>query len=210
MKQQQTRWAFLGGVLALGLIAPVLLASTPSTPSDASDASTSVALGEGGTHVDITAHGRTFTLTPDDFQARVLDAVNCQEARLEPEQTLTGTRFFPSVAVDAQTGNVAVGVLLQECYETQVSAVFVVDPQPSGYSLHRVPVSGPHPLPDEVSTYPLNSIVGLGYLNRELLIQQGDASGSSALLVYSTTGDPAGVYRGCVYTEAGEGQRLCP
>jgi len=195
----------LGTVLLLGAIAPALMASRPSRNN------TTVRLRNDNTVLEIRANRQRITLTPDNFEVRVLDAVNCQEARLEPEQRLTGTRFFPSVAVDSQTGNVAVSVLLQECFETQVSAVFVVDPQGADtYALYRVQVPGSTSLRDEFTTYPLNSIVGLGYLNNELLIQQADASGTEALLVYSTSQHPSGQYRGCVYTEDGESRRLCP
>lgn len=198
-----SRWVSLGTVLLLGAIAPSLMASR-------SQNETTAQIRDDGATLEIRVNRQRITLTPDNFDVRVLNAVNCQEAQIEPEQRLTGTRFFPSVAVDAQTGNVAVGVLLQECYETQVSAVFVVDPQGSGYALYRVQVPGQTVPRDEFTTYPLNSITGLGYLNNELLIQQGDASGSEALLVYSTGNHPAGTYRGCVYTEPGESDRLCP
>lgn len=198
-----SRWCSLGTVLLLGAIAPSLMASRPQN-------GTTARVRDDGATLEIRANRQQITLTPDDFDVRVLNAVNCQAAQVQPEQRLTGTRFFPSVAVDAQTGNVAVGVLLQECYETQVSAVFVVDPQGSGYALYRVQVPGPTAPRNELTTYPLNSITGLGYLNNELLIQQGDASGAEALLIYTTGNHPAGAYRGCVYTEPGESNRLCP
>jgi len=199
-----SRWVTLGTALLLGAIAPALLASR------ASQSNTTVRLRDDNRTLLIRSGRDRITLTPDDFEVRVLNGLNCEAADLEPEQRMTGQRFFPAPAVDPQTGNVAVGVLLDECFETQVSAVFVVDPQGSGYALYRVSVPGPNPLPDEFSTFPLNSITGLGYLNNELLIQQGDASGTEALLVFSTGQFPAGEYRGCIYTEEGESQRLCP
>lgn len=198
-----SRWISLGTVVLLGAIAPSLMASRAQNQ-------TTVRLRDDGMTLEIRANRQRITLTPDDFDVRVLNAVNCQEAQLDPEQQLTGTRFFPSVAVDAQTGNVAVGVLLQECYETQVSAVFVVDPQSSGYALYRVQVPGQTVPQDEFTTYPLSSVTGLGYLDDKLLIQQADASGSEAILVYSTANQPGGTFRGCVYTEPGESDRLCP
>ncbi|MBD1910326.1 MULTISPECIES: hypothetical protein [unclassified Leptolyngbya] len=198
-----SRWMSLGTVLLLGAIAPSLMASR-------SQDGVTARVRDDGMTLEIRANRQRITLSPNDFNVRVLNAVNCQEAQVSPEQQLAGTRFFPSVAVDAQTGNVAVAVLLQECYETQVSAVFVVDPQNSGYALYRVQAPGQTVPQDEFTTYPLNSITGLGYLNNELLIQHGDASGGEALLVYTTTNHPEGTYRGCLYTEPGEGNRLCP
>lgn len=196
------------GVL-LGAIAPTLLpASTTASELKQQNAGVRVELDRD--QLRLTAYGRTTTLTPDDFDVRVLDAVNCAALRLEPEQQLSGRMFFETVAVNPQTGNVAVGVLLEECVGTQVSAVFVIDPQPGAYALYRISVPGDRPLPDEFSTFPLDSISNLGYFGEQLLIQQGDASGTTSLLVFSTDEHPAGRYRGCVVTEFVEGNDPCP
>lgn len=202
----------LGTGLLLSAIVPLLalLPSTSATSQTPKQQDAGVRVELERERLNLIAYGTTTTLTPDDFQVRVLDAVNCDVLRREPEQRLAGRWFFDSVAVDPQTGNVAVGVLLEECVETQVSAVFVIDPQPGAYALYRISVPGDRPLPDEFSTFPLDGISHLAYLGDQLLIQQGDASGSGALLVFSTDEHPAGRYRGCVVTRTGEGPGLCP
>jgi|GEM_PF-3170962 len=184
------------------------ITESASVESKQQDAGVRVELERNQLH--LIAYGETMTLTPDDFEVRVLDAVDCALLRLEPEQRMQGQMFFETVAVDPQTGNVAVGVLLDECVGTQVSAVFVLDPQPGAYTLYRVSVPGDRALPDEFSTFPLDSILNLGYFGNQLLIQQGDASGTTSLLVFSVDEHPAGSYRGCVVTEFVEGNDPCP
>jgi hypothetical protein len=191
-------------------MAPPEPAATATTASATQEQDAGVRVELERERLNLMAYGNTLTLTPDDFQVQVLDAVNCAELRPEPEQQFVGRLFFDTVSVDPQTGNVAVGVLLDECVEMQVSAVFVIDPQPGAYALYRVAVPGDRRLPDEFSTFPLGSISNLGYLGEQLLIQHGDASGSSALLVFSTDDHPAGRYRGCVVTRTREGTGLCP
>lgn len=158
----------------------------------------------------LTANGETMTLTPDTFQANVFDAVNCAELRLEPEQRLEGRMFFETVAIDPATGNIAVGVLLAECVETQVSAVFTLVPQPGSYALYQVSVPGDRALPDAFSTFPLGTIINLGYFANQLLVQHGDTSGTTSMLIFSTDEHPAGRYRGCIVTNVGESSGLCP
>ena len=120
-----------------------------------------------------------------------------------------GTR---ALSIDPLTGNVAVGVVLQDCLETFTSAVFVIDPQsPGSYAIYRVPVPGAKALPDEVSTFPLNAIQRVQYLDGDLLIKHGSTAVSSeALLVFTPSTTPAGQYAGCVVTRQDEGRSLCP
>ncbi|GAB4145157.1 MAG: hypothetical protein Fur0046_22740 [Cyanobacteria bacterium J069] len=163
-----------------------------------------------GAQLRLTAQGQTQIIDADRLNVRVLNGLNCEKLQLEPEQVLNGQRFHPSVGIDAQTGNVAVGVILQECVETQLSAVFVIDPQGSGHALYRVQVPGETVLQDEFTTYPLKDLIQIGYLGRDLLVKHGDASGSSSILVFTPSNTPAGQYAGCVYTEIVEGTSLCP
>lgn len=164
-----------------------------------------------GEQLRVRSTGQTYVIDASDLEVQVLNAVDCDRAEVAERQTLSGQRFVDgSVTVDRTTGNVAVGVLLQECYETQTSAVFVIDPQSSAYGTYRVQVPGTTTLPDEFSTYPLSSITAVGYLQDDLLVKHADASGSEALLVFSAAATPAGEYAGCLYTEFGEGDRLCP
>ncbi|MBF2078825.1 MAG: hypothetical protein IGR76_09975 [Synechococcales cyanobacterium T60_A2020_003] len=152
-----------------------------------------------------------FIINAADLNVQVLDAVDCEAAQIADQQTLNGQWFFPgSVSVDPVTGNVAVGVLLQECYETQTSAVFVFDPQPGAYAIYRVQVPGNRPLPDEFSTFPLSSITGTGFVGGDLVIKHADVSDSEALMVFTASTTPAGEYAGCLLTRLGGSDRLCP
>ncbi|MGG6293410.1 hypothetical protein ACQ4M4_03215 [Leptolyngbya sp. AN02str] len=199
-------------LVGVGAIAQESIQFAGRPSSEPSQSAPTVSLSSDRTQLYIQHNGSTQTVNAADMNVRVLDALDCNVIDLAPEQTLSGQWFFPNVAVDPNTGNVAVGVMLQECVETQVSAVFVVDPQPPGaYALYRVQVPGSRPLQDEFTTYALNGVGSLGYLDGDLLIKHGDASGSEALLVFPTQPNrPAGTYAGCVYTEMGEGTRLCP
>jgi hypothetical protein len=146
-----------------------------------------------------------------DLTVQVLDAVDCEAADLRERQVFSGQWFFPeSVSVDPMTGNVAVGVLLQECLGTQTSAVFVIDPQPRAYSIYRVQVPGNRPLLDEFTTFPLSSIVATGFVGRDLAVRHADASDSEAMLIFQESTTPAGEFVACVYTRFGESDRLCP
>ncbi|MBW4652930.1 MAG: hypothetical protein KME20_07880 [Kaiparowitsia implicata GSE-PSE-MK54-09C] len=170
-----------------------------------------VSLSADRTQLSLTYLGTTHTINASSLNLRVLDAVDCDRLELAPEQILTGQWFFPSIAIDQNTGNVALPALLRECAGTQVGAVFVIDPQPGAYAIYRVQVPGDRPLPDEFSTFPLSSITDVGYLGSDLLVKHGDASGSTALLVFAQQPTiPVGRYVGCVYTIEEEGRRLCP
>lgn len=173
-------------------------------------AGTRVQISEDGTQLQLVSEGRSQTIAADSLNVRVLNGLNCEKLQIEPEQVLNGQRFHPSVGIDPQTGNAAVGVILQECVETQLSAVFVIDPQGSGHALYRVQVPGANVLQDEFTTYPLRDLINIGYLGSDLLVKHGDASGSSAILVFTPSNTPAGQYAGCVYTAIEEGRSLCP
>lgn len=202
--------ACLIGLLGLSAAIPVW-ASAPSSPTER-PVKPRARISANGEQLQIRWRGQRVTINASDLNVRVLDAVDCDRLELADEQTLNGQRFFPgTVAINPEQGDVAVGVLLDQCVETDVSAVFVIDLQPAGaYAIYRVQVPGSDPINDDVSTYPLNSITAVGYLNNDLLVKQGDAAGSEALLVFEAANTPAGSYVGCLLTEQVEGDRLCP
>jgi hypothetical protein len=166
------------------------------------------------TQLELEWSGRKTTVNANSLNAQILDGVNCQRGTVEPRQTLSGQRFFSNraLAVDPLTGNVAVGVVMQDCLETFTSAVFVIDPQaPGSYAIYRVQVPGARALGDEFSTFPLNSIERVRYLDGALLVRNGStAVESKALLVFTSGTTPAGKFAGCVVLAQGEGRSLCP
>ncbi|MCU0565640.1 MAG: hypothetical protein MUF49_03485 [Oculatellaceae cyanobacterium Prado106] len=208
MKPILKYWA---GLLAIALpIIPAIAAFANPTPP----VPTARVL-PGGTQIELKFPGRTTTVDVSDLNAQVIDAVNCRTGRIEPRQTLSGMRVFGNrrLSVDPTTGNVAVGVVLQECLGTQTSAVFVIQPQNNGaaYAIYRAQVPGSRALPDEFSTYPLGAIQRVRYLDGDLLVRNGSiAVESQALLVFTPSNTPAGEYAGCVVTRQGEGRSLCP
>jgi hypothetical protein len=165
------------------------------------------------TQLELEWSGRKTTIDADVLNAQILDGVNCQKGTLEPRQVLSGQRFFGNraLAIDPLTGNVAVGVVMQDCFDTFTSAVFVIDPQtPGTYMIHRVSVPGSRAT-DEASTFPLNAIERVRYLDGALLIRNGStAVESKALLVFTPSTTPAGKFAGCVVLAQGEGRSLCP
>ncbi|NEP17412.1 MAG: hypothetical protein F6J97_10980 [Leptolyngbya sp. SIO4C1] len=156
-------------------------------------------------------NGESNTIDVDGWNIALLDALDCQTLTQVPQKTFTARRIIGTPAVDAQTGNVAVPVLLEECVETQQSAIFVVDPQGVGsYALYRVQVPGEQVFPNEFSSYPLNSITGVQYWDSSLLVRHGTASGAEALLVFRPGRTPAGEWVSCGVVTPGEGDsRLC-
>ncbi len=168
---------------------------------------------ENGTKLRINYGRKTQTIKASSLSIRVLDALNCEQVKVSPQQRLSGQLFVKgAISFNRETGNLAVGVLLQECLETQVSAVFVLQPQKTwaSYAIYRVQVPGKRPLPNEFSSYPFSSITNLGYFGEKLLVEHGDASGTQAMLVFNPSRTPAGKYTGCIVTNQGEGTRLCP
>ncbi|MBW4514882.1 MAG: hypothetical protein KME11_06615 [Timaviella obliquedivisa GSE-PSE-MK23-08B] len=167
-----------------------------------------------GTQLELQWSGRKTTIAASSLNAQIIEGVDCTQGAIAPRQTLSGQRFFGNraLSIDPLTGNVAVGVVLQDCFDTFTSAVFVIDPQsPGTYAIYRVPVPGTTALPDEFSTFPLNAILRVRYLDGDLLIKQGSTAVSSeALLVFTPGTTPAGQYAGCVVTRQDEGRSLCP
>lgn len=152
------------------------------------------------------------TIDIESWNVNVLEALDCETLTQVPQKTLNARRIIGTPVVDPLTDNVAVPILLEECVETQQTAVFIVDPQGVGaHALYRVQVPGKRPLPNEFSSYGLNSISGLRYWDSTLLVRHGSASGAEALLVFRPDITPAGKFASCGLLNTLEGaDRLCP
>ena len=154
-----------------------------------------------------------FTVNVATLTATVFDALDCSHLQQVDQLKMQGKRFIGEPSIDPQTGHIAVGVLLSECVEMQQSAVFVIVPPAAsqgGCSAHLVQIPGQHPLPDQQSTYPLKSLVGINYWDRHLQVRHSDASGAVSLLVFQPSDTPAGQYSFCNTLQPGERSQLCP
>ncbi|MEQ8962631.1 MAG: hypothetical protein RLP02_32765 [Coleofasciculus sp. C2-GNP5-27] len=163
-----------------------------------------------GTQLQWEWQGETYSINVNELNVRLMDSVD--PATYNPtEKVMTGQRFVrDSISVDPETGNIAVGVVLDYFAATNFSAVFIIDPQPGAYAIYRVQVPGSQPLPDEFSTYSLDTIDYVRFLDGDLLIKHGDASGTTALLVFKPANTPAMDYSGCVDLQIGESRSVCP
>lgn len=155
---------------------------------------------------------QTNTIDITSWTINILDALDCENVTQVPQKTFSGRFIAGNPVVDPLTDNVAVSVVMEECFETQQTAVFVVDPQGVGaYALYRVQVPGARPLPNEFSSYSFSSVSGLQYWDSTLLVRHGSASGAEALLVFRPDITPAGKFVACGIVTPGEGaQLLCP
>lgn len=152
------------------------------------------------------------TIQANSLKVRVLDSLTCQGKPVK-RRTLSGQKFSAkAIKIDKKTGNLAVGVLLQNCSKQNISAVFILQPQPnwSNYLVHRVAVPGKRQINNRFSTYPLGKINTIAFIDGNLLIKHADVSSSEALLVYTTSNKPAGKYAGCVVTQQGKSNSICP
>ena len=147
-----------------------------------------------------------------DWNISILDALDCASTSLVETKTLSAQRVVGEIAVDDETGNIAVPVLLDSCIETDQSAVFVLDPDETGrYLFYRTQLPGGRSLPNEFSSYAFNSILDLRYWNGALYVQQGTASGAESVVIFRPDITPAGRYAGCSVVTINEGaDRLCP
>ena len=146
------------------------------------------------------------------WNINVLDALDCTSTSLVETKTLSAQRVVGEVAVDSETGNIAVPVLLDSCLETDQSAVFVLDPsEGGGYALYRTQLPGSRNFPDEFSSYAFNTLLAVRYWDGALYIQQGSASGAESVVIFRADRTPAGSYAGCGVVTVNEGSgKLCP
>ncbi|MGF1486698.1 MAG: hypothetical protein ACFBSE_06240 [Prochloraceae cyanobacterium] len=146
--------------------------------------------------------GKRRVFNAAQFSATILDALDCSKLQRVDRRTFRGNFFVASPATDPNTGKIAVAVVLSECVSTQQSAVFILDRN----STTLVQIPGSRPLNNPNTTYALNSIAALNYLNGNLLVINSDASGTQSLLAFK----PSGKYAGCLELERGESRSLCP
>ena len=136
------------------------------------------------------------------LKIRVLDSHICE-----------GKQFFTNaIKFDKRTGNLAVGVLLQDCLKQNISAAFILQPEPNwnNYIVHRVSVPGKSLINNRFSTYPLRRIQTIGFIDGNLLIKHTNFDNSEALLVYTSTNRVVGNYAGCVITQTCHSESFCP
>ncbi|MBV6627138.1 MAG: hypothetical protein KI793_30075 [Rivularia sp. (in: Bacteria)] len=146
------------------------------------------------------------------LKVRVLDSKTCQGKQVK-RQTLSGKRFLSkTIEVDKKTGNLAVGVVLQDCWKQNINAAFILQPEANwnNYIIHRVPVPGEREINDRFSTYPLRNIKGLGFVDGNLIIKYANSDHSEAMLVYTSSNKPIGKYAGCVVTKPSKDNNICP
>ncbi len=152
------------------------------------------------------------TIQANSLKVRVLDSLTC-EGKLVERRTLSGKKFSPeAIKIDNKTGNLAVGVLLQDCFKQNISAAFILQPQPNwnNYLIHRVAVPGKRQINNRFSTYPLGKIKSIGFIDGNLLIKHTNFQDSEALLVYTTSNKTAVKYAGCVVTQLNKSDSICP
>ena len=137
----------------------------------------------------------------------ILDYYDPNISGVVAEQELYGLYILGEPTVNPETKDIAVRVVLNEYADIQQSAVFIIGGE-GGY--YRLQVPGKRSLPHEFASYPLSTIYRLDYSHGNLLVTNGDNSGTAAMLVFKPGETPAGKYAGCVELERGEGRNLCP
>jgi hypothetical protein len=167
------------------------------------------------TQLELEWSGRKTVINASSLNVNILDGVDCAQGGIKPQQRLSGQSFFfgnRGLSIDPLTGNVAIAVVLQDCFETFTSAVFVIDPQaPGAYAVYRVQVPGGRALPDEFSTFPLDAIRRVRYLDGDLLIKNGSTAVTNEDLWVFVPGNTPGMkFAGCVNTRLEEGRSRCP
>ncbi len=150
--------------------------------------------------------GKTFTINATDFTVRVMNAPDPKTGQIVAKQ-MRGDRIS-AFAIHPTTGNIAVGVVLQYFAATTTSAVFIVDPQTGGYAIYRVQVPGNRDLSDEFSTYALDVVQSVNFLEDNLFVKQIDAAGAQSLLVFKPRQTPAMKYAGSVSLKTAESNAL--
>ncbi len=152
------------------------------------------------------------TIDANSLKVRVLDSLTCEGKQIK-RQTLAGKTFFSqAIELNKQNGNLAVGVLLQDCFGKNISAAFILQPKPNwnNYIVHRVPVPGERQINNRFSTYPLRRIKQIRFLDGNLLIKHANSTNSEALLVFTLSKQPFVKYAGCVVTQQSDGDSICP
>ncbi|MGD1912791.1 MAG: hypothetical protein ACFB2X_18665 [Rivularia sp. (in: cyanobacteria)] len=199
-------------LITLSIATPASAQLIPSTTKIQTSNLPTVRLIKNGTQLRIYRGKIIQTIKASRLKIRVLDSLNCDGIQVQ-RRTLSGKRFFSqAVKLDKKTGNLAVGVLLQNCLNKNISAVFILQPKPNwtNYVVHRVSIPGKRLISDRFSTYPLRRIKTIGFIDGNLLIKHADATNSESLLVYTSSDKPVGKYAGCVVTQQNYSNSICP
>ena len=186
----------------------------PAQTSPAPDTLIATAI-EGGESLRLSwPSGETndIAIAGSDWNINIVDALDCASTSVVDAKAMSAQRVVGEVAVDSETGNIAIPVLLDSCLETDQSAVFILDPsEGGGYSLYRTQLPGTRNFPNEFSSYAFSSILDVSYGKGLLYVQQGTASGAESVVVFRAGTTPAGTYAGCTTVNNSEGaDRLCP
>jgi hypothetical protein len=149
------------------------------------------------TQLSIKWQGKSYTIDANTLNVLVLDSVDPATGKLV-DRTMNGQRFIEQgISIDPQTGNIAVGVLLTYYAATNFSAIFIIKLEATGgYGIYRVQVPGVRPLPNEFATYPLDTIKYVRFVDEDLFVKEGDASGKTKLYVFQPSNTPAMKYAG--------------
>ncbi|MCJ8282554.1 MAG: hypothetical protein MJK14_22700, partial [Rivularia sp. ALOHA_DT_140] len=107
----------------------------------------------------------------NSLKVRVLDSNTCENKQVK-RQTLSGKKLLTqAIKFNQRTGNLVVGVLLQDCLRKNLSAVFILEPKPNwnNYVVHRVAVPGKRQINNRFSTYPLGKIKAIGFRDLQVI-----------------------------------------
>ena len=167
--------------------------------------------------------GDTHFLSAEDLSVYLLDHP-CAELRPNmPKDDNVAVKKFTmfkvnNIAGTPTTGHIALVAHLDSCIEMGVDAVFVIKPSVNGAEpgleyVHIAKIRGGSNVPPTTGTYAFSDVSNVSFAQSgKLLVTHGDASGSSARLVFGNpTGTaPIGQYERCELINRGESGVLCP
>ncbi len=157
----------------------------------------------------------TQRIKASSLKIRLMDSIpSFCSSDSQPTENLFPGRLFFDYAIDLKTGDIAVGVLINECADVQYSAVFILKPQDSwrDYEIYPVQLPKENTFPDKFSSYSFGSIWHIGFVSSNLIVQHGDMSGFTRIDLFAPSETPAREYLGCTVTSWGEVQEsnTCP
>ncbi len=148
----------------------------------------------------------------NSLKIRILDSLSC-DGKPVKRQTLSGKKFFNhAITLNKKTGDLAVGVLLQNCLKSHISAIFILQPKPNwdNYVIHRVPIPGEQQINNRFSSYPLKNIQRIGFRDGKLWIKHAHLNNSEALLVYTSSNRQVEKHAPCFVTQQVTNNYSCP
>ena len=192
--------------------------SEPPAAANPEDIPVATAINDGSAIQLNWPSGTTSTVDINDgdqsWDINILNALDCESLSVVEAKMMSAQRIVGTPVVDPMTGNVAVPVLLDSCVEVDQMAVFILDPaEGGGYALYRTQLpavrgslqSANRGFPDEFSSYAYNTVLGIRYWDRTLLVRQGSAAGTEVISLFRPGQTPAGLYAGCGIVREGEG-----